>query len=113
MKASGALQQYMGMVSYQKFATTSTKDNPRAMWLKLKQHYQSSAIANQAKVYNDFLSLRFKGNDIDQFITNLTSHVSNICAVGLKIGIPKDFEIHENLFCEAILDKIPSSLIHT
>jgi hypothetical protein len=31
----------------------------------------------------------------------------------LRIGIPKDFKIHKNLFCESILDKIPSSLVHT
>jgi hypothetical protein len=113
MKASGVLQQYMGMVNYQKFATESTKDDPRAMWLKLKSHYQSRAIANQAKVYNDFLAMKFKGTDIEQFITDITSHISNLRAVGLQFGIPTDFEIHENLFCKSILDKIPASLVHT
>jgi hypothetical protein len=33
--------------------------------------------------------------------------------VGLRIGIPTDFEIHKNLFCENVLEKIPSDLIHT
>ncbi|KNZ54436.1 hypothetical protein VP01_2948g1 [Puccinia sorghi] len=79
MKASGILQQYM--------------DDPRAMWLKLEGHYQSNAIANQAKVYNDFLACKFKGEDIDQFITDMTSHISNLNA--------------------SILDKIPLSLVHT
>ncbi|KNZ59187.1 hypothetical protein VP01_1789g8 [Puccinia sorghi] len=92
---------------------SSTWDDPRKMWIKLESHYQSKAIANQAKVYNDFLAFKFKGTDIDQFIADLTSHISCISSVGLRIGIPKDFEIHENLFCESILDKIPSSLIHT
>ncbi|KNZ62851.1 hypothetical protein VP01_1215g2 [Puccinia sorghi] len=112
-KASGVLQQLMGVTNYQKFATDTTKDDPRSMWIKLESHYQSKAIANQAKVYNDFLALKFKGSDIDQFITDLTSHICNINAVGLRIGIPQDFEIHENLFCESILDKIPSHLVHT
>ncbi|KNZ45132.1 hypothetical protein VP01_845g5 [Puccinia sorghi] len=113
MKASGVLQQYMGMTNYQKFENDKTKDDPREMWLKLEQHYQSNAIANQAKVYNDFLACKFKGEDIDQFITDITSHISHLNAVGLKIGIPRDFQIHENLFCESILDKIPVSLVHT
>ena len=78
------------------------------MWLKLESHYQSKEIANQAKVYNDFLGLQFKGTDMDHFIANLTGQISNLCAVGLKIGIPNDFHIHENLFCEEILDKNPS-----
>jgi hypothetical protein len=56
MKASGVLRQHMGMVNYQKFVTKTTKDKPRQMWLKLESHYQSNAIANQAKVYNDFLA---------------------------------------------------------
>ncbi|PLW27210.1 hypothetical protein PCANC_27726 [Puccinia coronata f. sp. avenae] len=83
------------------------------MWLKLEGHYQSKAITNQAKVYNNFLALKFKGTNMDQFISDLTGHISNLSAVGLKIGIPKDFQLHENLFCKLILDKIPSSLIHT
>ncbi|KNZ46049.1 hypothetical protein VP01_7604g1 [Puccinia sorghi] len=83
------------------------------MWIKLESNYQSKAIANQAKVYNDFLALKFKGTNIDQFIADLTSHISSISSVGLRIGIPTDFEIHENLFCKSILDKIPTSLVHT
>ncbi|KNZ49859.1 hypothetical protein VP01_473g11, partial [Puccinia sorghi] len=113
MKASGILQQYMGMTNYQRFESNETKDDPRAMWLKLEGHYQSNAIANQAKAYNNFLACKFKGKDINQFITDMTSHISNLNAVGLKIGIPRDFQIHENLFCESILDKIPLSLVHT
>jgi hypothetical protein len=103
----------MGMTNYQKFESDNTQDKPRAMWLKLEGHYQSKAITNQAKVYNNFLALKFKGTNMDQFISDLTGHISNLSAVGLKIGIPKDFQLHENLFCELILDKIPSSLIHT
>ena len=83
------------------------------MWLNLEGHYQSKAIANQVKVYKKFLTLKFKGTNINQFITNITSHVSSIRAVGLRIGIPKDFEIHKNLFCESIINKILCSLIHT
>jgi hypothetical protein len=83
------------------------------MWLKLEGHYQSKVIPNQAKVCNDFLALKFKGTNINQFISDLTGHISNLNAVGLKIGIPKDFQLHKNLFCKSILDKIPSSLIHT
>ncbi|KAA1085930.1 hypothetical protein PGT21_050059 [Puccinia graminis f. sp. tritici] len=108
MKASGVLQQYMGITNYQKFKTKDTKDNPRAMWLKLEGHYQSTAISNQAKVYNDFLAFRFKGTDIESFIVDLTTHISCLNAVGLRISIPKDFELHENLFCENVLEKIPS-----
>jgi hypothetical protein len=113
MKALDVLHQCMVLVNHQKFASDENKDYPRAMWLALEKHYESNAIANQAEVYNNFLALKFKENDIDQFITNIMSHVSNIRAVGLHIGIPRDFKIHKNLFCEWIIDKIPSSLIHT
>jgi hypothetical protein len=103
MKASGVLQQFMGITNYQKFSTKDTKDDPREMWLKLEGHYQSKAISNQAKVYNDFLSFKFKGSDIEAFIVDLTNHISRLNAVGLRIGIPTDFEIHKNLFCENVL----------
>ncbi|KNZ52467.1 uncharacterized protein VP01_3563g3 [Puccinia sorghi] len=87
----------MGVTNYQKFATDTAKDNPRSMWINLESHYQSKAI----------------GSDINQFITDLTSHICNINTVGLRIGIPQDLKIHENLFCESILGKIPSHLVHT
>ncbi|KNZ46366.1 hypothetical protein VP01_7326g3, partial [Puccinia sorghi] len=96
-----------------KFVTNTTKDDPQAMWIKLESHYQLKAIANQAKLHNDFLTFKFKGSNIDQFITNLTSHISHINAVSLRTGIPTDFEIHKNLSCEYILDKIPTHLVHT
>jgi hypothetical protein len=113
MKVLGILEQYMGMSNYQKFESALTKDDPRAMWLKLESHYQLKETANQAKVCNNFLGLRFKGTDMDQFIADLTGQISNLRAVGLKIGIQVDFHLHKNLFCEAILDKIPSDLVHT
>ena len=50
MKASGVLQQFMGLGNYQKFVNDKNKDDPRAMWLALEKHYQLNAIANQAKV---------------------------------------------------------------
>ncbi|PLW46051.1 hypothetical protein PCASD_03462 [Puccinia coronata f. sp. avenae] len=81
MKALGILQQYMRMTNYQRFKSKLTKDNLRVMWLKLESHYQLKEIANQAKVYNDFLGLRFKGTDMYQFISDLTGgQISNLCA---------------------------------
>ena len=70
MKVLGILQQYMGMINHQNFKSKSTKDDPCAIWLKLESHYQSKEIANQAKVCNKFLGLRFKGTNMDQFIAN-------------------------------------------
>jgi hypothetical protein len=60
MKVLGVLQKYMGMSNYQKFESKLTKDNPQAMWLKLKSHYQSKEIGNQAQVHNNFVSLSSK-----------------------------------------------------
>ncbi|KNZ64246.1 hypothetical protein VP01_1050g10 [Puccinia sorghi] len=74
---------------------------------------KSFSISNQAKVFNNFLAFKFKGRNIDQFITNLTGQISNINTVGLIIGIPVDFKMHENILCDSILDRIPSHLVHT
>jgi hypothetical protein len=78
----------MGMTNYQKFKSKSTKDNLRVMWLKRESHYQSKEIANQAKVYNNFLGLRFKGTNMYQFIADLTGgQISNLCAVRTPFGM--------------------------
>ena len=83
------------------------------MWKALEAHYLSLEIDNQSKVYNDFLDLTFKGTNITNFLSNLATHSNNLWAVGLRIGIPKDFKLHKNILCENILQKIPSSLVHT
>ncbi|KAI9631648.1 hypothetical protein KEM48_014651 [Puccinia striiformis f. sp. tritici PST-130] len=38
------------------------------MWEAIKDHFTSKAITNQSLVYNEFLDLDFKGNDIAAFI---------------------------------------------
>jgi hypothetical protein len=112
-RTSGVLQRTMGTSNYSKFKTSTTENDPYQMWKVLKAHYLLSEIANQSKVYNDFLDFTFKGSDISNFLTDLATHINNLRAVGLRIGIPTDFELHENLLCENILRKIPSSLVHT
>ncbi|POW06688.1 hypothetical protein PSTT_08792 [Puccinia striiformis] len=94
-------------------ANSLTENSPFRMWEAVKDHFTSKAITNQSLVYNEFLDLDFKGNDISAFIVDLTRHISSLKAVGLRIGIPKDFDLHENLLCENILKKVPTSLIHT
>jgi hypothetical protein len=103
----------MGTAKYSKFKTNTTENDPYQMWIKLKAHYLSSAIANQSKVYNDFLDFNFKGSYISNFIVDLAGHINNLRSVGLRIGIPNYFKLHKNLFCKNIFKKIPSSLLHT
>jgi hypothetical protein len=81
----------MGTSNYSKFKSSITKNNPFQIWKVLKAHYLSNEIANQSKVYNDFLNFAFKGTDITNFLVDLAGHINNLCSVGLHIGIPKDF----------------------
>ncbi|POW06336.1 hypothetical protein PSHT_10415 [Puccinia striiformis] len=113
LKTSGILQALLGTIYYPKFKNSLTENSPFRMWEAIKDHFTSKAITNQSLVYNEFLDLDFKGNDIAAFIVDLTHHISSLKAVGLRIGIPKDFDLHENLLCENILKKVPTSLIHT
>ncbi|KAI7939880.1 hypothetical protein MJO28_013532 [Puccinia striiformis f. sp. tritici] len=113
LKTSGILQGLLGTVYYPKFKNALTENNPYRMWEAVKDHFTSKAITNQSLVFNEFLDLSFKGNDIPTFIVDLTHHISAMKSVGLRIGIPKDFDLHENLLCENILKKVPTSLIHT
>jgi hypothetical protein len=112
-KTSGILQRTMGTLNYFKFKTSFTENNPFQMWKTLRDHYLSTKIANQSKVYNYFLDFSFKGTNIANFLVDLAGHINNLRLVGLCIGIPTNFELHENLHCENILKKIPASLIHT
>ncbi|POV94961.1 hypothetical protein PSTT_16567 [Puccinia striiformis] len=113
LRTSGILQALLGTIYYPKFKNSLTENSPFRMWEAIKDHFTSKAITNQSLVYNEFLDLDFEGNDIAAFIVDLTHHISSLKAVGLRIGIPKDFDLHENLLCENILKKVPTSLIHT
>ncbi|POV94364.1 hypothetical protein PSHT_16289 [Puccinia striiformis] len=75
LKTSGILQGLLGTVYYPKFKNALTENNPYRMWEAVKDHFTSKAITNQSLVFNEFLDLSFKGNDIPTFmsISRITS----------------------------------------
>ncbi|POV98171.1 hypothetical protein PSHT_14176 [Puccinia striiformis] len=68
LKTSGILQGLLGTIYYPKFKNSLTENSPFRMWEAIKDHFTSKKITNQSLVYNEFLDLDFKGNDIAAFI---------------------------------------------
>ncbi|PLW53680.1 hypothetical protein PCANC_04321 [Puccinia coronata f. sp. avenae] len=111
-KAAGILVRCMGQINNNKFVTDTNRRNPRALWKLLTDHYESKSADNQAKVYQAFCNFKF-AKDLSTFYDDLNSHLANMTSVGLKVGIPADFHIHEHLLAEQIVGKLPDSLLAT
>ena len=111
-KEAGILVRCMGQDNNNKFFTNSNRQNPRKLWLLLTNHYESTSVDNQAKVFQKFCNLKFS-KDLLSFYNDLNSHLANVTAAGLQVGIPKKFYIHENLLDKQIVNKLPELLVTT
>ncbi|MBW0501109.1 hypothetical protein O181_040824 [Austropuccinia psidii MF-1] len=90
----------MGILNCQRFLAVVNEANPYNIWQTLSKHFTSNAEDNQARIFLEFLALKNEGS-LEQFITNVTQHISKIASVGIMIGSPGG--IKEALVAEIIL----------
>ncbi|OAV91111.1 hypothetical protein PTTG_07893, partial [Puccinia triticina 1-1 BBBD Race 1] len=110
-KTAGYLSLYLGQKYRTQFVKPDNKNNPRAIWLLIEEHFEAKTGDNQAKVVQEFFSINFKRDDVDGFLTDLNDCIQNIEAVGVKIvKAPAEFTLHKTWMSEFLLSKVPASL---
>ncbi|KAI7943499.1 hypothetical protein MJO28_011027 [Puccinia striiformis f. sp. tritici] len=109
-KAAGLLAMYLGHRYQTQFVSTEIKGNPRAIWKALEDHFEAKTGENQSRVVQEFLTIKFKGTDVESFLVDLDTHLHDISAVGIKIIKTDEFTLHETFVSEFLLSKIPTAL---
>ncbi|KNZ46120.1 uncharacterized protein VP01_7535g1, partial [Puccinia sorghi] len=71
--------------------TTSIEKNeedPVALWKLLTDHYEAKTSGNHVKVYNDFITFQFKGNDLSVYLETVDEHLKLMSSIGMKFEGP-------------------------
>ncbi|MBW0537287.1 hypothetical protein O181_077002 [Austropuccinia psidii MF-1] len=109
-KTAGILIGTMGILNCQRFLAVVNEANPYNIWRTLSKHFTSNAEDNQARIFLEVLALKNEGS-LEQFITDVTQHISKIASVGIMIGSPGD--IKEALVVEIIVSKLNENFENT
>lgn len=102
LQAVGIILRYMGQPNIDRLVNDDNRTDPLKLWNNIENHFQSNSIENQAKVFQKFLNIYLDDN-IGDFLRELAHHRQAMRSVGIKIGTPQDFHLHENLLAEVII----------
>ncbi|KAA1082141.1 hypothetical protein PGTUg99_022933 [Puccinia graminis f. sp. tritici] len=90
LKTAGILTQHMGDNNFNRLKAAQPpldKQDPAVIWKFLTDYYQSTAVENKSKVYQDYHVFTFR-KDLATFLHDLDTHLGNLSSVGFIIGDP-------------------------
>lgn len=102
LQEMGIILRYMGQSNIYRLANDKYQTGPLKLWNDIENHFQPNSIENQAEIIQKFLNISFD-NNISNFLKELAHHRRAMQSVGIKIGIPQDFHLHENLLAKVII----------
>ncbi|KNZ61721.1 hypothetical protein VP01_1367g7 [Puccinia sorghi] len=111
-KTAGILLSFMGTTNYNRFVTEENEEDPVKLWKLLTDHYEAKTSGNHAKVYNDFITLQFKGTDLTTYLESIDEHLKIMSSVGMKF-VGADCDVKESLIAENIVLKLPEKYAST
>ncbi|POW04228.1 hypothetical protein PSTT_10533 [Puccinia striiformis] len=89
-------------VTHNNIVTADTRGSAKALWKAIKDRYTSAESSNRARVFNDFLYVKFKEDALEAFVTDIKVAIKKLVDVG--IDLPQD------ILAYLILFKLPDSL---
>ncbi|KNZ53989.1 hypothetical protein VP01_3083g3 [Puccinia sorghi] len=102
----------MDSVTHNNVFTSDNQDLDKALWKSIKERFASSQSSNRARVFNNFLYLVFKENNIKQFLTETKIAIKKLVNVG--IDLPQDVLVYLILFkFPATLHSLKSQVMHS
>ncbi|MBW0490976.1 hypothetical protein O181_030691 [Austropuccinia psidii MF-1] len=109
MKCAGVLAGTLSSTNRARFITKENEKDPGAIYQQICSYFASNDSKNQAKVFANLLSIKFKSGQIHKFTTAIRGQLKLMKSVGLRIGESDiDFvDISDSLLAEIILSKLP------
>ncbi|KNZ54487.1 hypothetical protein VP01_2933g1 [Puccinia sorghi] len=92
----------MDSVTHNNVVTAENRDSAQKLWLSIKERFASSQSSNRAKIFNDFLYLKFHEDAVGTFVTDIKVAIKKLVDVG--IDLPQD------ILAYLVLFKFPNSL---
>jgi hypothetical protein len=102
----------MDRVTHNNVVTTENKDSEKLLWTAIKERFASSQSSNRARIFNDFLYLKFKEDGLETFITKVRVAIKKLVDVG--IDLPKDVLAYLILFkFPDLLNNLKRQIMHS
>jgi hypothetical protein len=92
----------MDSVTHNNIVTADNRGSARLLWKAIKDRFTSSQSSNRARIFNEFLYVKFKEEAIKAFVTDTKVSIKKLVDVG--IDLPQD------ILAYLILFKFPDSL---
>jgi hypothetical protein len=61
----------MDSVKHNKVVTADNRDLAQKLWSSIKEQFASSQASNQARIFNNFLYVKFREDSVEAFVTDI------------------------------------------
>ncbi|KNZ45301.1 hypothetical protein VP01_827g3 [Puccinia sorghi] len=92
----------MDSVTHNNVVTADNRGSAQKMWAAIKERFASSQASNRARIFNDFLYIKFQEDCVETFVTDVKVAIKKLVDVG--IDLPQD------ILAYLVLFKFPMSL---
>ncbi|KNZ57551.1 hypothetical protein VP01_2129g6 [Puccinia sorghi] len=93
----------MDSVTHNNVVTAENRDSAQKIWLSMiKERFASSQSSNRARMFNDFLYVKFQEDSVESFVTDIKVAIKKLVDVGI--------ELPQDILAYLILFKFPNSL---
>ncbi|KNZ54671.1 hypothetical protein VP01_2888g2 [Puccinia sorghi] len=92
----------MDSVTHNNVVTADNRDSAQKIWLSIKECFASSQSSNCARMFNDFLYVKFQEDSLQAFVTDIKVAIKKMVDVGI--------ELPQDILAYLVLFKFPNSL---
>ncbi|KNZ59574.1 hypothetical protein VP01_1700g5 [Puccinia sorghi] len=92
----------MDSVTHNNVVTADNRESAQKLWHAIKERFSSSQASNRARIFNDFLYIKFLEDGVESFVTSVKVAIKKMVDVG--IDLPQD------ILSYLVLFKFPTSL---
>ncbi|KNZ56673.1 hypothetical protein VP01_2349g4 [Puccinia sorghi] len=92
----------MDSVTHNNVVTAENRESAQKLWLSIKERFASSQSSNRARMFNDFLYVKFQEDAVETFVTEIKVSIKKLVDVGI--------ELPQDILAYLVLFKFPPSL---
>ncbi|KNZ44115.1 hypothetical protein VP01_94g2 [Puccinia sorghi] len=89
-------------VTHNNVVTADNAESAQKLWSSIKDRFASSQSSNRARMFNDFLYVKFQEDGVETFVTDIKVAIKKLVDVGI--------ELPQDILAYLVLFKFPNSL---
>ncbi|KNZ48282.1 hypothetical protein VP01_577g8 [Puccinia sorghi] len=92
----------MDSVTHNNVVTADNSESAQKIWQSIKERFASNQASNRARMFNDFLYVKFQEDSVESFVTDIKVSIKKLVDVGI--------ELPQDILAYLVLFKFPNSL---